>query len=457
MDELTQLPEVINMSSADDIECVVIALLLTDNCNITHLVHQLEARHFSNSYCYRGFDIIRNYTTKFGSMPSLKVFFSECIIQKISEDFIRKINSNFELINSEKPEYYIDKVAEYMHQRVWEVAAVDVAEKVNAGRHGDIDRIVRKAFTAIENVSDGVAYYDDIDARYKLIEETYSTGYPQLDKCLGGGWIPKHVYAIAAPTNYGKSLVLHNWTLVQSLLIRDTIIYSMELSELDMLKRFDSWTLNSKFDISKVDELGTKLKNIKEHIGNRNNLMIKEFPPVSVNVNHLKHYAETQKIKHGFNPKVVVVDYLDLLVPIDNKYDNEYEAQGRVVQELRAWAVESNIIILTATQMNRGAETSQDQGGGGENVSGATIADSYKKLMNLDMVAAIVFNKNDMVQEHPRMRFKIIKNRFGMRNVYIPYSLDFAAMKMVEESWQVQGVQDDTQKLGKKRTKQHCS
>ena len=387
-------------------------------------------------------------------MPSLKTFFTECIVQKLSEDFIRRINKSFKFISGEKPDYYIEKVIEYMHNRVWEVAVIDAAEKVNVGQHGDIDNIMRRAFTAVDKVTDGIAYYDDIDARYKLIEETYSTGYPQLDKCLGGGWIPKHVYAIAGPTNYGKSLTLHNLGLAQSALNNDVAVFSMELSELDMLKRFDSWMLNSKFDISKMKELEAKLKAIKTHIGGRNNIMIKEFPPVSVNVHHLRHYVETQQIKRGFDPKFIIVDYLDLMVPVNasgpKKEDDDYKDQGRVVQELRAWAVEKNKIILTATQMNRGAEDQNDD------VGLNNMADSYRKAMNLDACFSICMNKHDLAQIPPKMRLKCIKNRQGPRNVFIPFSVDFEAMKITEESWAVPsgGITPAIQKqLIKKRPK----
>ena len=64
----------------------------------------------------------------------------------------------------------------------------------------------------------------------------------------------------------------------------------------------------------------------------------------------------------GHKVDVMLVDYMDLLMPLSKKIsaENLFVKDKYVSEELRNLAVEKNCVFVTAAQLNRGAEGRQD-------------------------------------------------------------------------------------------------
>ena len=94
-----------------------------------------------------------------------------------------------------------------------------------------------------------------------------------------------------------------------------------------------------------------KILNFKK-VHHTSNLFIKEYPPETINTNMIRAYVE-KLIRYGMKPDVVLVDYINLLLPSISGRDSMYERIGTVSRELRALSYILGCPICSATQVNR--------------------------------------------------------------------------------------------------------
>ena len=132
---------------------------------------------------------------------------------------------------------------------------------------------------------------------------------------------------------------------------------------------------------------------------------MKYFPIKTVSAQSLKFHFERVAMLEGIKPDMIVVDYADILRPVEkDKNSNSYSEMGGIYEELRQVAGELQIPIWSASQTNR-------SGLGDDVVQAHNVADSYRKIMTADFVMSLSRRMGDKVNN--TARFHIIKNRFG--------------------------------------------
>jgi hypothetical protein len=140
-------------------------------------------------------------------------------------------------------------------------------------------------------------------------------------------------------------------------------------------------------------------------------LVIKEYPATSMSVLEIKRLLADLKLKKGFKPEIIIVDYLNLMKSsIVGRDRSDYSYYGFISNELRAVAVEENVAIWSATQFNReGCKR------GGEDASaGMTeISDSMGVVFNIDMllgcfVTPSSYKINQMIIKQIKSRYMCI-------------------------------------------------
>ena len=145
-------------------------------------------------------------------------------------------------------------------------------------------------------------------------------------------------------------------------------------------------------------------------------LQIKYFPVKSVSPMSIKNYVERLQTLTGDKVDMLIVDYADLLKSSStDRNSNTYLDGGSIYEELRGIAGELEIPCWTASQANRGASNE-------EFVEADGIADSYKKVMTVDVVLSLSRQQPDKVAN--TARFQLIKNRFGADGLRFVSSFD---------------------------------
>lgn len=255
----------------------------------------------------------------------------------------------------------------------------------------------------------GRDYFNDIGRHIDdltTIHQYLSTGYDWLDKILGGGMLAegRALYVFSGVTNSGKSIILGNIgaNVVQE--NKTAIIISLEMSEDMYSKRCSSQM--SGIPLRTLRDETSELQNFVDEHKSKNpdgNLFIKEYAPKSITVSHIRAYVEKLIQKKGIKPDVLIIDYVNLLLP-SIVTGNSYTDIKSVTEQLRALSYLFNCPVVTATQLNRAAFDKVDPGM--EHTS-----ESMGLAMTADAQFAIWSDDDD--KELGLIHMGCQKNRFG--------------------------------------------
>lgn len=257
--------------------------------------------------------------------------------------------------------------------------------------------------------------------------EKLSTGYRKLDITLNeGGPSPGEVLCYMAPPNVGKSAVLINSAVNSALLDYNTLLFSLEMTDIKTgirsLGAITEIPMRNLYE--RQDEVLSKIKRIRSGIKSR--LGIFEFGALEVSTAHIEHTVDYLKRAKNFVPKVIVVDYLELMISRDT-YANrdEYLRQKRVSTELLTMAKKLNVLVYTASQGNRNSTKQETR-------TMEDMAESFGKNMPLSYVVTLNQTDDEYAMTPPQLRMYIAKNREGPKNVTITCNLDYTMMKLRE-------------------------
>jgi hypothetical protein len=166
--------------------------------------------------------------------------------------------------------------------------------------------------------------------------------------------------------------------------------------------RMDSMltSIPSKDIFRELDTVEMKVKVISKKAGN---LWIKYMPAQS-NVNHVRAYIKELQVQHNVKPDFICVDYLDLIMPVSAKVSpNDLFVKDKYVsEELRNLAKELNILLVTASQLNRSAveEVEFDH---------SHISGGISKINTADNVFGIFTSR--AMKERGRYQLQLMKTR----------------------------------------------
>lgn len=135
------------------------------------------------------------------------------------------------------------------------------------------------------------------------------------------------------------------------------LFISCEMGENQIRERIDANLLGlstDKFYKIKEEQYIKRLKTIQEHTTGE--VFIKSYPPLKSNVITYNNFMRELELKENFKPDVVLVDYIGIVasstLPI-SAMQNSNLYMGQVSKELRAFAVEHDVALWSAHQLNR--------------------------------------------------------------------------------------------------------
>lgn len=208
----------------------------------------------------------------------------------------------------------------------------------------------------------GLDFYD-VKSHVQNPEDTFSCGYPWIDKCMGGGYKKKRLYVFMGPQKIGKSIWLSNMAINGVRLGYNTALVSLEMGSDEFIKRVGANALNirmSEYDtISRDEEFMERALN-KFKKGNGRSLVepgkfvIQEFGASTLSVLDLEEYLKQTEQKLGVKLQLVVVDYINIMKNWRNQNsENTYMKIKQISEDLRAMAKRNEWVIVSATQTNR--------------------------------------------------------------------------------------------------------
>jgi replicative DNA helicase len=204
----------------------------------------------------------------------------------------------------------------------------------------------------------GTDYFADPKARINKYFNSggqVSTGWPQMDKILYGGFSRGELNIFAGGSGSGKSLVMMNIALSWLQAGLSGVYISLELSEELCALRTDAMLsgMSTKEIRKDIDQTELKVKLVSKKAGQ---YRVKALPAQST-VNDIRSYIKEVQVQTGLRVDFMMVDYLDLLMPVSAKVSpNDLFVKDKYVsEELRNLAKELNVLFVTASQLNRSA------------------------------------------------------------------------------------------------------
>jgi archaellum biogenesis ATPase FlaH len=281
-------------------------------------------------------------------------------------------------------------------------ASADLLEK---GDYGPVEEMIKKAVQVGLTKDMGTDYFADPRGRLMKIKDKngqVSTGWDNLDKLLFGGFNRGELNIFAAGSGGGKSLFLANLGVNFAQKGLNVVYLTFELSEELVSMRVDSMItgIPSRDVFKSIDDVEMKVK----MIGKKSGTFQVKYMPSGKTSNDIRSYLKEYEIKLGRKVDVLLVDYLDLLMPISKKIsaENLFIKDKYVSEELRNLAMEKNCVFVTAAQLNRGAveEVEFDH---------SHISGGLSKIQTADNVFGIFTSR--AMRERGRYQIQLMKTR----------------------------------------------
>ena len=255
-------------------------------------------------------------------------------------------------------DWLLQEFETFSKHKALEAAILKSADLLEKGDYGSCEDLVKKAVQIGLQKDLGTDYFKDPRARLESIKSTngqVSTGWANMDKRLFGGFNRGELNIFAGGSGAGKSLFLANIGVNMAEKGMNVLYLTLELSEALVSMRIDSMLtgISTKDVFKQIDDVEMKVR----IIGKKSGAFQVKYMPSGKTANDVRSYIKEYEIKTGKHVDVLLIDYLDLLMPASTKVsaENLYIKDKYVSEELRNLAMELNTVFVTAAQLNRGA------------------------------------------------------------------------------------------------------
>jgi len=327
-------------------------------------------------------------------------------------------------------DWLLNEFETFIRHKGLERAILESADLLEKGEYGPVEELVKKAVQVGINKDMGTDYWSDPRGRLMKIKDKngqVSTGWKSVDDKLFGGMNRGELNIFAAASGGGKSLFLANLGVNWALQGLNVIYLTFELSEELVSMRVDAMVtgIPTREIFKSIDDVEMKVK----MIGKKSGSFQVKYMPSGKNANDIRAYLKEYEIKLGKKPDVLLVDYLDLMMPISRKIsaENLFIKDKFVSEELRNLAMERNCIFVTASQLNRGAveEVEFDH---------SHISGGLSKIQTADNVFGIFTSR--AMRERGRYQIQLMKTRSSSgvgQKIDLEFNLDSLRISDLDE------------------------
>ena len=376
-----------------DLQKLFVQFMLTDPQLFTRVMGIIDNRHFDRPIR----DIVGyliNYSEEYSTMPTV-------------EQIKAETGQEIELLEdiAKHSDWFVDEFETFCRHKAIERAIVNSADLLEEGKYGEVETTIKEAVQIGLARSLGTDYFHDPRKRLEILKDNngqITTGWKDLDDKLYGGINRGEVTIFAGGSGSGKSLFMQNMSLNWAEAGMNVVYLTLELSEELSAMRIDAMATDksTRRIFKELDDVELKVKTIGKKAGM---LRIKYMSSGST-INDVRAYLKELQIVTGKNVDCICIDYLDLLMPATKKVNpgDLFIKDKYVTEEIRNFAMETETVVVTASQLNRSAveEIEFDH---------SHIAGGISKIQTADNVIGI-FTSNAM-RERGQYQLQLLKTR----------------------------------------------
>ena len=340
-------------------------------------------------------EFIHAYAEQYSVLPDLSMVNANCKLSLQSPGELKEGHM----------EWFLDDFEQFTRHKSLERAILQSADLLEKHDYGQVETLVKQAVQIGLARDMGTDYFADPKARLLGLKDKngqVTTGWESLDRKLFGGMNRGELNIFAAASGGGKSLFLANLGVNWALQGLNVVYITLELAEALVSMRIDSMLtgVGTREIFKNIDDVEMKVK----MIGKKSGMLQVKYMPSGKTANDIRAYLKEYEIKVGKKVDVLLVDYLDLLMPIGKKIsaENLFVKDKYVSEELRNLAMEKQCVFVTAAQLNRAAveEVEFDH---------SHISGGLSKIQTADNVIGIFTSR--AMRERGRYQIQLMKTR----------------------------------------------
>lgn len=426
----------------------VAALAVRDNDFLRRTAHILKPDFFTKVGEAGAVNIALEHFHKYGCVPDVSSI-KESIRDKLKLKVLKNDTAREVLLSVKElygcdisgSKYVEEKVVEFARHQAMAAAIMASVDKLNAGKYGDIESVIKAALEIGIN-EDGTAYdyYERVDERHLERMEKLSgvrppqgitTGVPKLDDLLyHRGWGRRELTSLMGGAKAGKTTALINFAKSASLAGHNVLYCTLEVGANIISDRLDASTASvmMKELAEKSHEVKEKIEEIRARSGK---LIIHEYPSGTFTPAMLEALIERYKsvgrnkdgsVRPPITFDLVVVDYADIMKP-NFRTSDTIENSKSIYVDLRAVAFKFNCAVLTATQTNR-------EGYKSVVAKAEHVSEDFNKVRTVDLMISINKTEEEAARGEARLYFAASRNQESGFTVVIKQNI--AMMRFIE-------------------------
>jgi archaellum biogenesis ATPase FlaH len=384
------------------------------------------------------YEHISDFYLKYNGPPSLEVLSVEVNkSRKFTEEEVKEANEAIVTFRANvgantKEQWLIDTTEKFCQEKAIynaitrSILIMDGKDKLVD--KGAIPTLLQEALSVCFDPNIGHDYIDDADERYAYYHNPVRKVPFDLDmmnKITNGGVSPKTLNIVMAGTGVGKTIWLCHLAAAYMAMGKSVLYVTLEMSEHEISKRIDANLLNLNMEdvvlVSKA-EFDNRIGKLKAKI-KTGKLKVKEYPTAGASVLHVKHVLNELLLKKNFKPDVIIIDYLNIMLSsrVKGGTVNMYSYVKSITEEVRGIAVEYDVPVWSATQVNRSGFSDSDPD-----------MDATSESFGLPMTADLLFVllQSEALVALGQIMVKQLKNRYRDVNKDKRFTLELDKDKM---------------------------
>ena len=409
--------------SVDTIEKLLFKQILSDKTYLNILSTAFDKRWIKTNHLGRVMQLCIAFFKKYEKVPDAKI--AKALVKKYlekhseidkqtGEEYYKTIDDALSL-NLDLPKDILStNLKNYIKKQALWISILDNVDDLEKNSENVLDKCIARFDQVNKLVFDdqdlGLDYFSEEGMKSHWEYMTKPDNripflWPGLDYLTNGGSFRdgRMLGVIMGQAGLGKSLFLSNIALNFLKQNLKVVVISLEMSENVYAQRFDAHI--SEDNINKLkDTAESSIEKIKKFYAEHPdaNLRIKEYSPKSVTAKDIFIYLENLKTQ-GFKFDVVILDYLNLLLPTKS-YDNMYKDVLTVTEQIRGLSYYFECPFWSATQANT-------DGMNNENIDIQHVSESRGIVHTVDFLSGLFQMPED--RENGILNMRILKNRLG--------------------------------------------
>lgn len=392
----------------DSFQIKVLGQIFTDRTFGENYINIIDPKYFDNQYYRVIMQYIKEYYTKYDSIPTLDAIESIINSEATSEVVRRVLNdelTGIKTVELSDSAFVQHKVINFCKQQELKKAIQKVQKILEKGDFESYDKcedIIKKALQVSEDKDNGEDVLDNIENVIENDErKPLPFGLRGFDEATGGGLGAGEVSLGIAALGTGKSslatkIANTNYNNGKNVF---HIFFEDKIRDIKR-KHYACWT---GIPINDLKENKSAVLEIIEGVKGTGKLILKKFPSYGTTFEKIRTWVKKQR-QNSIFPDIIVIDYLDCI----QLAEESWTAEGVLVRQFETLAEELKIPIHLFTQGGRQAigqeVVTSDMGGG-----------SIKKSQFAHFLYSI--GRTMEQQETGRASLSILKNRFGQAGV----------------------------------------